>query len=231
MLKSTDCWNCGDQMRILIVEDNSLMGSGLRSALTGAGFDVAWVKDGESALSSLADETFLAMVLDLGLPGISGLEVLQTVRSVGNKMPVLVLTARDSTLDKVTGFNLGADDFLVKTTDIEELVARLRALIRRSGRDGKYISGDLVLDLDTRTATQKGVVLYLSKTEFDILSVLMTNAGQIITRRQIELALYGSDRQMESNSVEVHIHNLRSKIAGKVLKTIRGVGYILGQQE
>lgn len=217
-------------MRILIVEDNSLMGSGLQSALTGAGFDVAWVKDGESALANLTNETFLAMVLDLGLPGMGGQEVLQSIRSVGNKMPVLILTARDATLDKVTCFNHGADDFLVKTTDIEELVARLRSLIRRSGRDGKYISGDLVLDLDARTATQKGVLLYLSKTEFDILTVLMTNAGQIITRKQIELALYGNDRQVESNAVEVHIHNLRGKIAGKVLKTVRGVGYILGQQ-
>jgi two-component system OmpR family response regulator/two-component system response regulator QseB len=217
-------------MRILIVEDNSLMGSGLRSALTGAGFDVAWVKDGESALASLANETFLAMVLDLGLPGIGGMEVLQTLRSIGNKTPVLILTARDATADKVAAFNHGTDDFLVKTTDIEELVARLRSLIRRFGRDAKYISGDLVLDLDAHTATQNGVLLTLSKTEFDILSVLMSHAGQVVTRRQIELALYGHDRQAESNSVEVHIHNLRGKVAGKVLKTIRGVGYILGPQ-
>jgi two-component system OmpR family response regulator/two-component system response regulator QseB len=218
-------------MRLLIVEDNSLMGSGLQSALTGAGFDVAWVKDGESALNSLANETFLAVVLDLGLPGISGTEVLQTMRATGNKTPVLILTARDATLDKVTCLNLGADDFLTKTTDIEELVARLRALIRRSGRDGKTTCGDLVLDLDAHTATQKNALLPLSKTEFDILSVLITNAGQIVTRKQIELTLYGADHQAESNAVEVHIHNLRGKIAGKLLKTVRGVGYILGAPE
>ena len=218
-------------MRLLIVEDNSLMGSGLQSALTGASFDVAWVKDGESALASLAKETFLAVVLDLGLPGISGAEVLQTMRGLGNKTPVLILTARDATLDKVTCLNLGADDFLTKTTDIEELVARLRALIRRSGRDGKYACGDLVLDLDAHTATQKNVLLPLSRTEFDILSVLVTNAGQIVTRKQIELALYGADHQTESNAVEVHIHTLRGKIAGKVLKTVRGVGYIMGAPE
>jgi DNA-binding response OmpR family regulator len=217
-------------MRILIVEDNSLMGNGLQSALTGSGFEVCWAKDGESALSSLANETFLAMVLDLGLPGISGMEVLQTLRSVGNKMPVLILTAHDSTQEKIASFNQGADDFVAKTTDIEELVARLRALIRRSGRGGKYSSGDLELDPDARTASQRGVLLYLSKTEFDILTVLMTNAGQVVTRRQIELALYGNGRQIESNSVEVHIHNLRSKLSGKLLKTIRGVGYILGPQ-
>lgn len=217
-------------MRLLIVEDNSLMGNGLQSALTGSGFDVFWVKDGESALTSLANEAFLAMVLDLGLPGISGMEVLQTMRSMGNKTPVLILTGRDSTQEKITSFNQGADDFVAKTTDIEELIARLRALIRRSGRSGKYSSGALELDPETRTASQKGVPLNLSKTEFDILTVLMTNAGQVVTRRQIELALYGHGRQVESNSVEVHIHNLRNKVATKELRTIRGVGYVLGPQ-
>ena len=180
-------------------------------------------------MTSLSCETFLAMVLDLGLPGISGLEVLQTLRSAGNKIPVMVLTARDSTQDKVTGFNTGADDFLAKTTDIEELIARLRALIRRSGRDEKFIVGDLVLDQDASAVTQKGTLLCLSKREFDILSILMVNAGKIITRRQLEQALYGSERKIESNSIDVHIHNLRSKIAGKALKTIRGVGYTILQ--
>jgi two-component system OmpR family response regulator/two-component system response regulator QseB len=216
-------------MRILIVEDNALVGTGLQSALRTAGFDIAWVKDGESALDCLAQETFLAMVLDLGLPGISGMEVLQTVRAGGNKIPVLILTARDSTQDKVSGLNAGADDFLNKTTDIEELVARLRALIRRSGQDGKYSVADLMLDMDARTVSQKGETLNLSKREFDILSVLMVNAGQIVTRKQLEQALYGVDRLVESNSIEVHIHNLRAKITGLTLKTIRGVGYTLCQ--
>lgn len=216
-------------MRILIVEDNALVGTGLQSALGTSGFDVAWVKDGESALSSLAQETFLAMVLDLGLPGISGMEVLQTMRAAGNKIPVLILTARDSTHDKVSGLNNGADDVLTKTTDIEELVARLRALIRRSGLDGSYTVGDLTLDLDAHTVTQKGEAVILSKREFGVLSVLMVNAGQIVTRRQLEHALYGAERQMESNSIEVHIHNLRAKLTGLTLKTIRGVGYTLCQ--
>lgn len=215
-------------MRILIVEDNALVGTGLQSALTGAGFEVSWVRDGESALNSIASETFLAMVLDLGLPGISGLEVLQTLRAGGNKMPVLILTARDSTHDKVTGLNSGADDFLTKTTDIEELIARLHALIRRAGHDGNYKAGDLVLNMEARTVTQSGELLNLSKREFDVLSVLMVHAGQIVTRKQLEQSLYGTERQMESNSIEVHVHNLRHKIAGKALKTIRGVGYTLG---
>jgi DNA-binding response OmpR family regulator len=217
-------------MRILIVEDNALVGTGLQAALRTSGFDVAWVRDGESALASLAKETFLAMVLDLGLPGIPGLEVLQTVRTGGNKMPVLVLTARDSTQDKVNALNSGADDILTKTTDIEELVARLHALIRRSGLDGTYSVGDLILDLDARTVTQRGELLDLSKRELGVLSVLIVNAGQIVTRRQIEQALYGAEKQVESNSVEVHIHNLRAKISGLTLKTIRGVGYTLVQQ-
>ena len=215
-------------MRILIVEDNALVGTGLQSALTGAGFEVSWVRDGESALNSIASETFLAMVLDLGLPGISGMEVLQTLRAGGNKMPVLILTARDSTQDKVTGLNSGADDFLTKTTDIEELIARLHALIRRAGHDGNYKAGDLVLNMEARTVTQSGELLNLSKREFDVLSVLMVHAGQIVTRKQLEQSLYGTERQMESNSIEVHVHNLRHKIAGKALKTIRGVGYTLG---
>ena len=217
-------------MRILIVEDNALVGTGLQSALRTSGFDVAWVRDGESALASLATETFLAMVLDLGLPGMPGMEVLQAVRAGGNKIPILILTARDSTQDKVSGLNAGADDFLNKTTDIEELVARLRALIRRSGQDGKYTVADLMLDLDARTVSQKGMLLNLSKREFDILSVLMVHAGQIVTRKQLEQALYGVERLMESNSIEVHIHNLRAKIPGLTLKTMRGVGYTLAQQ-
>jgi DNA-binding response OmpR family regulator len=216
-------------MRILIVEDNALVGTGLQSALQASGFEISWVKDGESALTSLAQETFLAMVLDLGLPGISGMEVLQKLRAGGNKIPVLILTARDSTQDKVSGLNNGADDVLTKTTDIEELVARLRALIRRSGLDGTFTVGDLVLDLDAHTVTQKGELINLSGKEFDILSVLIVNAGQIVTRRQIEKALYGAERLVESNSVEVHIHNLRAKITGLSLKTIRGVGYTLSQ--
>jgi two-component system response regulator QseB len=217
-------------MRILIVEDNALVGTGLQSALGTSGFDVVWVKDGESALASLARETFMAMVLDLGLPGISGMDVLQQIRAGGSKIPVLILTARDSTQDRVSGLNGGADDFLNKTTDIEELVARLRALIRRSGQDGIYTFGDLTLNLEARSVSQKNEILNLSKREFDILKVLVTHAGQIVTRRQLEQSVYGMDSHLESNSIEVHIHNLRAKITGLTIKTIRGVGYSLSQQ-
>jgi two-component system OmpR family response regulator/two-component system response regulator QseB len=217
-------------MRILIVEDNALVGTGLQSALRTSGFDVAWVKDGQSALNSLAQETFLAMVLDLGLPDMSGMAVLQAVRAARTKLPILILTARDATQDKVDGFNAGADDYLTKTTDIEELVARLRSLIRRFGQDGVYSVFDLTLDLDARTVCQKGEPLNLSKREFDILSLLMVNAGKVVTRKQLEQAMYGVDRLAASNSIEVHIHNLRAKVTGLPLKSIRGVGYTLGPQ-
>jgi DNA-binding response OmpR family regulator len=217
-------------MRILIVEGNALMGTGLQSALLASGFDVAWVKDGESALTSLARETFLAMVLDLGLPGMSGMELLQHVRASGKKIPVLILTARDSTQDKVIALNGGADDFLSKNTDIEELVARLHALIRRSVPDGTCICDDLTLNLIARTASHKGDLLNLSKREFDLLRVLVANAGEIVTRRLLEQAAYGMDRHVESNTIEVHIHNLRAKVPFLTLKTIRGVGYRLSQQ-
>jgi two-component system OmpR family response regulator/two-component system response regulator QseB len=196
--------------------------------LTGAGFDVAWVKDGESALSTLALETFLAMVLDLGLPGVGGLDILRTLRSRGDKIPVLILTARDATLDKVIGFNHGADDFLSKATDVEELIARLHALIRRSDRGEKYVTGDLVLDLGSGKVTQKGAPIDLSKREFDVLRILMQGAKSVVTRNQLQQALYGNDRPMESNAIDVHIHNLRAKLGPKTLKTIRGVGYTIG---
>jgi two-component system OmpR family response regulator/two-component system response regulator QseB len=217
-------------MRILIVEDNALMGTGLQSALRTFGFYVAWVRDGESALIGLARETFLAMVLDLGLPGMSGMELLQQVRASGKKIPVLILTARDSTQDKVSGLNSGADDFLSKDTNIEELVVRLHDLIRRSKQDGTYTCGDFTLSMTARTARHKGEFLNLTKREFDLLSVLIANAGKVVTRRILEQAVYGTDRLVESNSIEVHIHNLRAKITFLTLKSIRGVGYSLSQK-
>jgi two-component system OmpR family response regulator/two-component system response regulator QseB len=214
-------------MRVLIVEDNALLGAGLRSALGRSGFQPTWVKDGEAALKILASESFLAMVIDVGLPGISGLDVLQVLRDGGSKMPVLVLTARDTTLDKVISLDSGADDFLAKTTDIEELAARLRALVRRSGSTEKYVAGDLALDLEARTLSLKGEVINLSKREFDLMRLLMVNTGRVVTRNQLELTLFGNERAVESNSLEVHIHNLRGKIGTKTLRTIRGVGYTI----
>jgi two-component system OmpR family response regulator/two-component system response regulator QseB len=217
-------------MRLLIVEDDALLGAGLRASLSKSGFEIHWVRYGQAALDALTTEQFLAMVLDIGLPDMSGMDVLQKLRASGNNMPVLMLTARDATRDKVASLDNGADDFLVKTTDMEELIARLRALIRRSGRSGKYNAGDLTLDIDAHIVTQKGSLIDLSRREFDILRVLMESAGRVVTRNLLEQTLFGSDRQVDSNALEVHVHNLRLKIGSKTLKTVRGVGYTITAQ-
>ncbi|MCX7248112.1 MAG: response regulator [Burkholderiales bacterium] len=219
-------------MRLLIAEDDALLGAGLRAALGKWGFTVTWVRHGGAALDVLESEQFLAMVLDIGLPDISGLDVLRKVRATGNSLPILILTARDTTHDKVTSLDCGADDYLVKTTDMEELVARLRALIRRSGRGGGMLTvGPLSLDLDSRAVTLSGEAVNVSKREFEVLRVLMEGAGRVLTRVQLEQSLYGWNRSVDSNAVEVHIHNLRSKIGASILKTVRGVGYTIARDE
>lgn len=219
-------------MRLLIAEDDALLGAGLRAALGKWGFTVTWVRHGGAALDVLESEQFLAMVLDIGLPDMSGLDVLRKVRAQGNKLPILILTARDTTHDKVTSLECGADDYLVKTTDMEELVARLRALIRRSGRGGGTLSvGALNLDLESRVVTLDGETVNVSKREFEVLRVLMEGAGRVLTRAQLEQSLYGWNRSVDSNAVEVHIHNLRSKIGANNLKTVRGVGYTIARDE
>ncbi len=217
-------------MRLLIVEDDSLLGGGLRAALGKAGFAVTWVRDGKAALDLLPAQDFAAMVLDIGLPGLSGLDVLRQLRAAGNSLPVLMLTARDTTRDKVLSLESGADDYLLKTADMEELIARLRALIRRSGRAvGSLTVGDLTLDLDAHTVCKAGEAVSVSKREFDVLRTLMEGAGRVLTRGQLEQSLYGVNRQVDSNAVEVHIHNLRVKLGATILKTVRGVGYTISR--
>lgn len=219
-------------MRLLIVEDDALLGAGLRAALGKSGFEVTWIRDGQAALDVLAAEKFVAVMLDIGLPGLSGLEVLRKLRAAGKTLPILILTARDTTRDKVVCLDYGADDYLVKTTDMEELVARLRALIRRSGRGGGLLSvGDLTMNLDSRVLTMNGEEVSVSKREFDVLRVLMEGAGRVLTRAQLEQSLYGWNRNVDSNAVEVHIHNLRVKIGATTLKTVRGVGYTIAKKE
>ncbi len=219
-------------MRLLIVEDDALLGAGLRAALSKWGFTVTWVRLGAAALNVLEIEDFVAVVLDVGLPDISGLEVLRKLRAAGKKLPVMILTARDTTRDKVVCLDHGADDYLVKTTDMEELVARLRALIRRSGRGGGLlVVGGLTLNLDDRSVTMNGEEVNVSKREFDVLRALMEGAGRVLTRAQLEQALYGWNRNVDSNAVEVHIHNLRHKIGATTLKTVRGVGYTIAKKE
>ncbi|MDD2926647.1 response regulator transcription factor [Rhodoferax sp.] len=214
-------------MRLLIVEDDAQLGASLQVALNEAGFNAHWVMDGQAAYDLLQREHFRAMVLDITLPGLDGLTLLKQIRADGSSLPVLMLTARDTTRDKVMCFDSGADDFLVKTTDMEELIARLRALIRRAGYVGRIQNGDLALDADTRVATRNGQLLNLSRKEFDLLQLLMEETGQVIPRGRLEEALFGPNRNGESNVLEVHIHNLRQKIGEARLRTVRGVGYTI----
>lgn len=217
-------------MQLLVVEDDSLLGGGLRAVLSKSGFSVTWVRNGTAALDALKGPRFVAVVLDVGLPDFSGLEVLRQLRAGGHTLPVLVLTARESTHDKVTALDAGADDYLAKTADMEELLARLRALLRRSYRSGGVLSaGDLSLNLDTHVASRNGQSVPLSRREFDVLRALVEGAGKVLTRAQLEQSLYGWGAGVESNAIEVHVHNLRHKLGADVLKTVRGVGYTLGR--
>ena len=217
-------------MRLLIVEDDSLLGGGLRAALSKTGFVVTWVRDGKAALELLAREAFVAMVLDIGLPEMDGLEVLRRLRAGGQMLPVLMLTARDTTRDKVLSLESGADDCLLKTADMEELIARLRALIRRSGRAvGALSVGELTLNLEAHSVTKGGDPVSISKREFDVLRALMEGAGRVLTRGQLEQSLYGLNRNVDSNAIEVHVHNLRAKLGAGLLKTVRGVGYTISR--
>ncbi|TCJ15793.1 response regulator [Parasulfuritortus cantonensis] len=215
-------------MRILLVEDDELLGDGLQAGLRHCGFQTDWLRDGESARLALASEEYAAVVLDLGLPRLDGLSLLRLLRGAGDDIPVLVLTARDATTDKVVGLDSGADDYLVKPIDLDELAARLRALIRRAGGSSAPTIrvGDLVLDPAARRVYLDAVPVEVPAKEFAILEMLMRNAGKVISRAQLESALYGWDEGVESNAVEVYIHHLRRKLGHSRIRTLRGIGYL-----
>jgi DNA-binding response OmpR family regulator len=215
-------------MRILIVEDDELLGDGLQAGLRHCGFTADWLRDGESARAALATEQYAAVLLDLGLPRLDGLAVLRDVRVRGDRIPVLVLTARDATADKVLGLDSGADDYLVKPIDLDELAARLRALIRRAGGQAAPMleEGELALDPAGRRVFLRGVPVELPAKEFAILELLMRNAGRVLSKAQLESALYGWDEGVESNAVEVYIHHLRRKLGPGLIQTQRGLGYL-----
>lgn len=213
---------------LLLVEDDPLLGAGLQAAFQHASYKVDWVRDGRSALSRARAQPYDGIVLDVGLPALSGLDVLRELRQEGSGVPVLILTARDATRDKVAGLEAGADDYVVKTADLEELIARMRALLRRAGRvSGRLTAGDVALDLHTRRVTLRGEPVALSRREFDVLHALMAAAGRVLTRHQLEQALYGWNHEVDSNAIEVHVHNLRHKLGAGALKTVRGVGYAM----
>lgn len=223
------------QMQILLVEDDEMIGTGVQKGMTQYGASVDWVKDGHSALQAVKDNKYDVIVLDLGLPKLSGLKVLRQWRSDGVKTPVLILTARDSIEDRVTGLDTGADDYLVKPFDLDELSARLRALIRR-GIGNKQQSSttiayrNIVLDLSAHTVTIEGEIINIPRREFALLQKLLENAGQVLSREQLNQSLYGWDEEVDSNALEVHIHNLRKKLNASFIRTIRGVGYMADKE-
>jgi two-component system OmpR family response regulator/two-component system response regulator QseB len=216
-------------MRILLAEDDPLLGDGLRAGLRQRGFQVDWVRDGLAAERELRAEPYAAAVLDLGLPLQDGLDALGAVRRAGVPVPVLVLTARDAVVDRVRGLDGGADDYVVKPVDLDELAARLRALVRRAhGQVQERLTAqDVALDPAARSVTQGGAAVTLSTREFDLLQMLMLAAGRVLTREQIEQQLYGWGQEVESNAVEVHVHHLRRKLGASLIQTVRGVGYLL----
>lgn len=216
-------------MHILLAEDDPLLGDGLRAGLRQLGFQVDWVRNGEAAERELRAQPYAAAVLDLGLPLKDGMEVLAAVRRAGVSLPVLVLTARDAVPDRIRGLNVGADDYVVKPVDLHELAARLRALIRRAhGQPQECLTvQDIVLDPAARSVRQAGEPVMLSTREFDLLHAFMLNADRVLSREQLEQHLYSWGQEVESNAVEVHIHNLRRKLGAALIQTVRGVGYIL----
>ena len=216
-------------MRVLLAEDDPMIGASIRNGLRQDGFTVDWVDDGRAAEEALAENVHDALVLDLGLPRRTGLEILSALRRRGDPRPVLVLTARDAVADRVAGLDSGADDYLVKPFDLDELAARLRALLRRgSGRAAPVLeAGGVALDPATREVRLKGEPVAVSPREFALLEALLARPGVILSRSQLEDKLYGWTDPVESNAVEVHIHALRKKLGAEFIRNVRGVGWMV----
>ena len=217
-------------MRILLVEDDVLLGDGIRAGLKLADYAVDWVRDPDAARLALLDHTYQACVLDLGLPKRDGLSVLKDFRQSGNPLPVLILTARDSSADKIAGLDAGADDYLTKPFDLLELQARLRALIRRaSGAPTPTLEhAGVVLDPASKRVTRDGQPVLLSAREYTLLHDLLSHKSHIRTRSQLEESLYAWGEETGSNTVEVYVHHLRRKLGADFIRTVRGLGYQLG---
>ena len=216
-------------MRILVVEDDPLLADGLQAGLKQAGFDADRAQDGVEADLALTSHSYAAVLLDLGLPRLDGIALLKKLRARGDRVPVLILTARDAIEQRIQGLDSGADDYVVKPVDLGELAARLRALVRRSKGEAASIleAGELRLDPAAREVTFRGRAVELQPREFAMLQELMLNAGRVLSREQLIERLYAWGEEIESNAIEVHVHHLRRKLAPDLIRTVRGVGYLL----
>ncbi|UVL01142.1 response regulator [Pseudomonas sp. B21-048] len=219
-------------MRLLLIEDDLALGEGIHQALSREGYTVDWLKDGSSALHSLLSETFDLALLDLGLPRMDGLDVLHRLRKSGSNLPVLILTARDATEDRIAGLDGGADDYLVKPFDLAELKARLRALLRRSAGRARVLieHAGISLDPSTQQVTYHNEAVPLPPKEYQLLYELLSPPGRVMTRERLMQLLYGWNEEAESNTLEVHIHHLRKKFSTDLIRTIRGVGYLVEER-
>jgi len=216
-------------VRLLLIEDDEALGGGIHQALAREGYTVDWLKDGSSALHALLSETFDVVVLDLGLPRMGGLEVLRRLRDSGATVPVLILTARDATEDRIAGLDAGADDYLIKPFDLAELKARLRALLRRSAGRARVLieHAGICLDPSTQQVSYHNQPVSLTPKEYQLLHELLSPPGRVMTRDQLIQLLYGWNEEAESNTLEVHIHHLRKKFSSELIRTVRGVGYLV----
>ncbi|VXD00563.1 DNA-binding response regulator in two-component regulatory system with QseC [Enterobacterales bacterium 8AC] len=220
-------------MRILLIEDDKLIGDGLKAGLTKLGFNLDWFTDGAIGKNALGSAPYDAVILDLSLPGLDGLDLLRQWRQAGQDVPVLILTARDALEQRVTGLQSGADDYLCKPFALAEVAARLQALIRR--RHGQLapqlVHGSVVFDVAARTVSHNGEVVTLTPRELAVLELFLNNKGRVLARPLIQEKLYNWDDEVSSNAVEVHIHHLRRKLGNGFIRTVHGVGYTLGDAE
>jgi two-component system, OmpR family, response regulator len=216
-------------MRVLLVEDDKMIGAAISEALKDAAYAIDWVKDGDLAGEAIHSETYDIALLDLGLPDVDGLEVLKRIRSEKKRLPVIILTARDALGDRIDGLDLGADDYLVKPFEIGELLARMRAVLRREGSGSQPVlsNGKLELNPATREASYLGEAAILSAREFALLQALLTRPGAILSRSELERHIYGWSEEVESNAVEFLIHAIRRKIGASAIRNVRGVGWMV----
>lgn len=214
-------------MRLLLVEDDRAVGQGIRVALGSEGYTLDWLQDGAAALHALRSERFDLLLLDLGLPRLDGLDLLRQIRAEQQSLPVIIVTARDGTPDRIAGLDAGADDYLVKPFDVDELKARVRALLRRSqGRAQPLLEhGQISLDPANQQVSFNGIEIAMTPMEYQLLHQLMIRPGKVVTRERLSSTLYGWQDKVESNTLEVLIHNLRKKLSAELIRTVRGVGY------